>query len=123
MGEKSKSKSKEDPTFRCVERMADKLKKFEGSRALVFEKSNVGVTVIDGIIREMQENGQILHMEDAVKTVTIPGSIPLVFPTFPDLYISVCEVTSFSPTLTPITPTTQATPVTTTEIDANPNEG
>jgi hypothetical protein len=72
---------------------------------LIFEKNNGGLTVVNGIIRDVQDDGQILHLEDAVRTVAIPGSVPLVFPTFPDLYISICDITEFSPILTPTTAT------------------
>src|SRR3954447_3172808 len=96
MGEKSKSKSRseEESTCCCVEGMADQLEKFEDFFALVFEENDGGITFVSGTIREVLEDGQILHMENILKTVAFNGSV-FVFG-LEDLYISICEITEFS---------------------------
>ncbi|MET3322328.1 UNVERIFIED_ORG: hypothetical protein ABIC97_005464 [Peribacillus simplex] len=114
MREESKSKSKEESTCCCVEGMADKLRKFENFFAFVFEKNDGGATRLDGIIRDVQEDGEILHMENVSKTIFFSNGSG-ISQGFNDLYISICEITEFSPQF-------EVTPATVAQVDVIKNQ-
>lgn len=94
--------------------MADKLREFEGFFATVFEENDGGATVLNGIIRDVQEDGQILHMENVNKTIFFSNGGGIAFG-FNDLYISICEITEFSPQF-------EVTPATAAQVDVIQNQ-
>jgi hypothetical protein len=77
----------------CVEEMADKLKKFEGSVSDVFEEGNEAV--VCGTIKKVIDD-EVLHMQYVYKTVFTPNSGTQEF-WYCDLYISICSISEFAP--------------------------
>jgi hypothetical protein len=88
---KNSRKSDSDCECRCVETLAEQLKKNIGDLVIIYERDEGGNNAIGNIVEVIDDS--VVVLENAQKANCFCGST--TFAGFIRLYISICEITEF----------------------------